>query len=73
MGLNLKQPIQCAQCKTIDITNLSHYYNKKADGYLGEWPLYFFGAGPHNPAEAEFYFCGPHCATLFCQRTRDAT
>lgn len=27
-----------------------------------EFPLYYFGAGPNNPQDAEVYFCGPKCA-----------
>lgn len=26
------------------------------------FPLYYFGAGPNNPEDANLYFCGPGCA-----------
>lgn len=28
----------------------------------GGWPLYYLGAGPNNPQDAEMYFCSPDCS-----------
>lgn len=43
---------RCAQCNT------DHNISVDFTGY----PLYYFGAGPNNPQDAEVYFCGAQCA-----------
>lgn len=66
--------IQCAQCKTFDIQDKSVYFNKEGKVYLGEWPLYYFGAGPYHPMDAKVYFCGASCSNEYHkEHMRDAT
>ena len=48
----------------LDIDQLVVYYDN--DGIcLGQWPLYYFGAKPTSPQNADVYFCGPNCATQY--------
>jgi len=54
----------CSTCGNTAISLMSPYFDK--DGmYIGEWPLYFFGAGPHNPMDATEFFCNPSCVHTF--------
>lgn len=56
--------IQCAQCKTFDIRETATYFGRDNE-MLGVWPLYYFGAGPLDPQNAEVYFCGVYCANEY--------
>jgi len=56
--------IQCAQCGTLDIRETGSYIGHKGE-FLGEWPLYYFGAKPTEPMNADVYFCGVECANKF--------
>lgn len=29
------------------------------------FPLYYYGAGPYNPQDAKYYFCGPECSNAW--------
>jgi hypothetical protein len=50
----------CSQCdKEIEIVDSFNY------------PLYYFGAGPNNPQDAEVYFCGADCAYKHKKSSRD--
>ncbi len=64
--------MSCAQCGTLDIKSKSVYFGRNNE-FLGEWPLYYFGAGPNNPQDAEVYFCGAGCANLYHKEIGDAT
>jgi hypothetical protein len=46
--------IKCSECNTVI----------ELKDYTG-FPLYYFGAGPNNPQDAEHYFCGPICSNSF--------
>lgn len=63
--------IQCGCCKTFDIREKSIYYGKQQE-FLGTWPFYYFGAGPHEPMKADVYFCGVECANQYYMENRDA-
>jgi hypothetical protein len=56
--------IQCSTCQTFDIKESSVYYGRNHE-FLGEWPLYMFGAKPTEPMNADHYFCGVYCANIF--------
>lgn len=47
--------MKCSHCDTTEFKVLDS---------IG-WPMYYFGAGPNNPQDAEVYFCGPHCASAY--------
>lgn len=53
--------IRCAQCGTFTMKSVD----------ISGWPLYYFGAGPNNPQDAEVYFCGAHCANDYHKEQRD--
>lgn len=38
--------------------------------YTG-FPIYYFGAGPDNPQDAEMYFCGPKCSNEWYKENKD--
>lgn len=63
--------IQCGQCGTFDIREKAIYHDRHGV-LLGEWPLYYFGAGPNNPQDADVYFCGVYCANAYHKEKRDA-
>jgi hypothetical protein len=64
--------LSCAQCKSFDIREKTVYFGRNSE-LLGEWPLYYWGAGPHNPQDAEAYFCCAQCANDWVKERRDAT
>ena len=64
--------IQCAQCGTFDIESKTVYFGRNNE-LLGEWPLYYFGASPLEPQNADVYFCGVYCANDYHKEKRDAT
>lgn len=37
------------------------------------FPLYYYGAGPNNPQDAEHYFCGPECSNQWFKNNKDNT
>lgn len=53
--------IKCATCQKIDNFDKSVYYDNRGV-LLGEWPLYYTGAGPNHPQDADAYFCNVDCA-----------
>jgi hypothetical protein len=63
--------VQCAHCKTVDITEKTVYHGRKGE-ILGEWPLYYVG-NPMDPHLAEHYFCGVYCANDWYKEKRNAT
>jgi len=56
--------LSCAQCQTFDFESRALYYNKDGS-MIGEWPLYYFGAGPNNPDQADVYFCSAYCVNAY--------
>lgn len=38
--------------------------------YTG-FPMYYFGAGPNNPQDAEIYFCSPKCSNEWFKKDRE--
>ena len=53
--------MKCSQCGSVTFKSLDQ---------IG-WPLYYFGAGPNNPQDAEVYFCEAKCASAY-QREQKA-
>ncbi|GEM_PF-6007128 len=62
--------VQCAHCKTYDITAQTVYYGRAGE-ILGEWPLYYVG-NPIEPDKADHYFCNVYCANDWYKEKRDA-
>lgn len=67
----MNKQIQCAY-SNLDIQEEVLYLDK--EGYpLGVWPLYYFGAGPHNPQDANVYFANVYCANEYHKEKANAT
>lgn len=64
--------IICAQCGTLDIESKSIYFGRNNE-LLGEWPLYYFGASPLEPQNADVYFCGAECANIWKKERNNET
>lgn len=55
--------LKCSQCGTSEIDLVDNR----------GWPLYYFGAGPNNPQDAEVYFCGAICANKYHKEQQNGT
>lgn len=53
--------ISCAHCGSAAILSVDN----------NGWPLYYFGAGPNNPQNAEVYFCDVYCANNYVKEQQN--
>lgn len=62
--------IKCSQCGTTEMEQTSVYFSAQGT-LLGNWPLYYLGAKPSEPQNAEHYFCNVYCANAFVRERND--
>lgn len=46
------------------------FCKKTIDTLSDDYPLYYLGAGPNNPEDAEFYFCDAYCSNSFVRERK---